>query len=60
MFSFSKRRMRLGRVKKVQLSDSVQGYKSPLRVTKRADSSSVSYIRRLQYLTGFLITLTVI
>jgi hypothetical protein len=32
--------MRLGRVKKVQLSDSVQGYKSPLRVTKRADSSS--------------------
>ncbi|ESQ41861.1 hypothetical protein EUTSA_v10012828mg [Eutrema salsugineum] len=40
MFSFSKRRMRLGRVKKVQLSDSVQGFKSPLRATKRADNSS--------------------
>ncbi|KAG7551129.1 Kelch repeat type 1 [Arabidopsis thaliana x Arabidopsis arenosa] len=40
MFSFSKRRMRLGRVKKVQLSESVQGYKSPLRVTKLADNSS--------------------
>ncbi|VVB15090.1 unnamed protein product [Arabis nemorensis] len=40
MFSFSKRRMRLGRVKKVQLSDSVQGFKSPLRATKRANDSS--------------------
>ncbi|CAH2072425.1 unnamed protein product [Thlaspi arvense] len=40
MFSFSKRRMRLGRVKKVQLSDSVQGLKSPLRATKRVDNSS--------------------
>ncbi|XP_023637396.1 acyl-CoA-binding domain-containing protein 5 [Capsella rubella] len=40
MFSFSKRRMRLGRVKKVQLAESVQGYKSPLRTIKRADNSS--------------------
>uniref|UniRef100_A0A1J3CFY3 Acyl-CoA-binding domain-containing protein 4 n=1 Tax=Noccaea caerulescens TaxID=107243 RepID=A0A1J3CFY3_NOCCA len=41
MFSFSKRRMRLGRVKKVvQLSDSAQGLKSPLRATKRTDNSS--------------------
>ncbi|KAL1197801.1 Acyl-CoA-binding domain-containing protein 6 [Cardamine amara subsp. amara] len=40
MFSFSKRRMRLGRVKKVQLSDSVQGLKSPLRPTKRVDNSN--------------------
>uniref|UniRef100_A0A1J3ICF5 Acyl-CoA-binding domain-containing protein 4 n=1 Tax=Noccaea caerulescens TaxID=107243 RepID=A0A1J3ICF5_NOCCA len=40
MFSFSKRRMRLGRVKKVvQLSDSAQGLKSPLRATKRTDNS---------------------
>ncbi|CAA7061892.1 unnamed protein product [Microthlaspi erraticum] len=40
MFSFSKRRMRLGRMKKVQLSDSAQGLKSPLRATKRTDNSS--------------------
>ncbi|KAJ4882531.1 Galactose oxidase/kelch repeat superfamily protein [Raphanus sativus] len=39
MFSFSKRRMKLGRVK-VQLSDSAQGTKSPLRVTKRVDNST--------------------
>ncbi|CAF2341897.1 unnamed protein product [Brassica napus] len=39
MFSFSKRRMKLGRVK-VQLSDSSQGTKSPLRVTKRVDNST--------------------
>uniref|UniRef100_A0A1J3EU61 Acyl-CoA-binding domain-containing protein 4 n=1 Tax=Noccaea caerulescens TaxID=107243 RepID=A0A1J3EU61_NOCCA len=40
MFSFSKKRMRLGRVKKVvQLSDSAQGLKSPLRATKRTDNS---------------------
>ncbi|CAN8300524.1 unnamed protein product [Cochlearia groenlandica] len=39
MFSFSKRRMRLGRLK-VQLSDSVQGVNSPLRPTKRVDNST--------------------
>ncbi|XP_031274396.1 acyl-CoA-binding domain-containing protein 6 [Pistacia vera] len=35
MFGFSRRRMKLGRVKKVQLSDSAQGIRSPIRPPKR-------------------------
>ncbi|KAK8555804.1 hypothetical protein V6N13_069883 [Hibiscus sabdariffa] len=35
MFSFSRRRMKLGRVKKVQLSESAHGTKSPIRPLKR-------------------------
>ncbi|XP_038722878.1 acyl-CoA-binding domain-containing protein 6-like isoform X2 [Tripterygium wilfordii] len=38
---FSRRRMKLGRVKKVQLSDSVQGARSPLRLSKRISKSNV-------------------
>ncbi|KAH9765672.1 Galactose oxidase/kelch repeat superfamily protein [Citrus sinensis] len=35
MFGFSRRRMKLGRVKKVQLSDSAQAIRSPIRPPKR-------------------------
>ncbi|KAL6548478.1 hypothetical protein OROGR_008899 [Orobanche gracilis] len=38
MFGFSRRRMKLGRLK-VQLSDSAQGMRSPVRHTKRFNSS---------------------
>ncbi|KAF5752220.1 hypothetical protein HS088_TW01G00128 [Tripterygium wilfordii] len=37
---FSRRRMKLGRVKKVQLSDSAQGARSPLRIPKRISKSN--------------------
>ncbi|GLT76941.1 hypothetical protein SLA2020_485740 [Shorea laevis] len=40
MFSFSRRRKKLGRVKKVQLSDSAQGFRSPIRPPKRTISSN--------------------
>ncbi|XP_010524754.1 PREDICTED: acyl-CoA-binding domain-containing protein 4 [Tarenaya hassleriana] len=40
MFSFSRRRTKLGRVKKVQLSDSASGRASPLRQTKRVNNST--------------------
>ncbi|KAL6517168.1 hypothetical protein OROHE_017874 [Orobanche hederae] len=39
MFGFSRRRMKLARLK-VQLSDSAQGMRSPIRHTKRFNSSS--------------------
>ncbi|GER55930.1 galactose oxidase/kelch repeat superfamily protein [Striga asiatica] len=39
MFGFSRRRMKLGRLK-VQLSDSAQGTRSPIRPTKRFGSSN--------------------
>ncbi|PIN07508.1 putative protein, contains kelch repeat [Handroanthus impetiginosus] len=39
MFGFSRRRMKLGRLK-VQLSDSAQGTRSPIRPTKRFSSSN--------------------
>ncbi|CAA0841703.1 Galactose oxidase/kelch repeat superfamily protein [Striga hermonthica] len=40
MFGFSRRRMKLGRLK-VQLSDTAQGTRSPIRPTKRFGSSNV-------------------
>ncbi|GAV73151.1 Kelch_2 domain-containing protein/Kelch_4 domain-containing protein [Cephalotus follicularis] len=40
MFGFSRRRMKLGRVKKVQLSDSAPGIKSPIRHPKRINNSN--------------------
>ncbi|XP_034895746.1 uncharacterized protein [Populus alba] len=40
MFGFSKRRTKLGRVKKVQLSDSTPGIRSPIRPPKRIISSN--------------------
>ncbi|KAH8499714.1 hypothetical protein H0E87_015086 [Populus deltoides] len=40
MFGFSKRRMKLGRVKKVQLSDSSPGIRSPIRPPKRIISNN--------------------
>ncbi|GKV39000.1 hypothetical protein SLEP1_g46841 [Rubroshorea leprosula] len=40
MFSFSRRRKKLGRVKKVQLSDAAQGFRSPIRPPKRTISSN--------------------
>ncbi|GLU08345.1 hypothetical protein SLE2022_252630 [Rubroshorea leprosula] len=40
MFSFSRRRMKLGRVKKVQLSESPQGFRSPIRPPKRTINSN--------------------
>lgn len=40
MFGFSKRRTKLGRVKKVQLSDSTPGIGSPIRPPKRIISSN--------------------
>ncbi|XP_021290692.1 tip elongation aberrant protein 1 isoform X1 [Herrania umbratica] len=40
MFSFSRRRMKLGRVKKVQLSDSAHGIKSPIRPPKRSNNTN--------------------
>lgn len=43
------------RVKKVQLSDSVQGFKSPLRATKHVDNSSVSYIKTSTILDCFFL-----
>ncbi|XP_047981397.1 acyl-CoA-binding domain-containing protein 6 isoform X2 [Salvia hispanica] len=39
MFGFSRRRMKLGRLK-VQLSDTAQGTRSPIRPTKRFNSSN--------------------
>ncbi|KAG6435466.1 hypothetical protein SASPL_100340 [Salvia splendens] len=39
MFGFSRRRMKLGRLK-VQLSDNAQGTRSPIRPTKRFNSSN--------------------
>ncbi|XP_016705760.2 acyl-CoA-binding domain-containing protein 6 isoform X2 [Gossypium hirsutum] len=41
MFSFSRRRMKLGRVKKVQLSESANGIKSPTRPPKQSNNSNV-------------------
>ncbi|XP_022760508.1 kelch domain-containing protein 4-like isoform X2 [Durio zibethinus] len=41
MFSFSRRRMKLGRVKKVQLSESAHGIKSPIRPPKRSNNTNV-------------------
>ncbi|XVF66269.1 hypothetical protein PTKIN_Ptkin10aG0021400 [Pterospermum kingtungense] len=41
MFSFSRRRMKLGRVKKVQLSESANGIKSPIRPPKRSNNTNV-------------------
>ncbi|XVF38664.1 hypothetical protein REPUB_Repub20aG0122100 [Reevesia pubescens] len=41
MFSFSRRRMKLGRVKKVQLSESAHGTKSPIRPSKRSNNTNV-------------------
>ncbi|KAM7261841.1 hypothetical protein ACFE04_020918 [Oxalis oulophora] len=38
MFGFSRRRMKLGRVKKVQLSESAQGIRSPMRTPKRVNN----------------------
>ncbi|XP_073122212.1 uncharacterized protein [Henckelia pumila] len=40
MFGFSRRRMRLERIKKVQLSDAAQGTRSPVRHNKRLNSSN--------------------
>ncbi|KAI6693093.1 hypothetical protein NL676_020803 [Syzygium grande] len=40
MFGISRRRMKLGRVKKVQLSDSTQGTISPMRQIKRASNQN--------------------
>ncbi|XVE82088.1 hypothetical protein DITRI_Ditri15bG0118700 [Diplodiscus trichospermus] len=40
MFSFSRRRMKLGRVKKVQLSESAPGIKSPIRPPKRSNNTN--------------------
>ncbi|XP_022722057.1 tip elongation aberrant protein 1-like [Durio zibethinus] len=41
IFSFSRRRMKLGRVKKVQLSESAHGIKSPIRPPKRSNTANV-------------------
>ncbi|XP_052478305.1 acyl-CoA-binding domain-containing protein 6 isoform X2 [Gossypium raimondii] len=41
MFSFSRRRMKLGRVKKVQLSESANGIKSPMRPPKQSNNPNV-------------------
>ncbi|XWS39060.1 hypothetical protein CRYUN_Cryun18bG0017600 [Craigia yunnanensis] len=41
MFSFSRRRMKLGRVKKVQLSESAHGIKSPIRPPRRSNNTNV-------------------
>ncbi|GMJ14066.1 hypothetical protein like AT5G18590 [Hibiscus trionum] len=41
MFSFSRRRMKLGRVKKLQLSESAHGTKSPIRPPKRNNNTIV-------------------
>ncbi|TYJ20384.1 hypothetical protein E1A91_A09G260800v1 [Gossypium mustelinum] len=41
MFSFSRRRMKLNRVKKVQLSESVHGTRSPIRPSKRNNNTIV-------------------
>ncbi|KAB2009718.1 hypothetical protein ES319_D10G187100v1 [Gossypium barbadense] len=41
MFSFSRRRMKLGRVKKVQLSESANGIKSPMRPRKQSNNPNV-------------------
>ncbi|XWS53656.1 hypothetical protein CRYUN_Cryun10bG0019500 [Craigia yunnanensis] len=41
MFSFSRRRMKLGRVKKVQLLESAHGTKSPIRPPKRSNNTNV-------------------
>ncbi|KHG01870.1 Acyl-CoA-binding domain-containing protein 4 [Gossypium arboreum] len=38
---FSRRRMKLGRVKKVQLSESANGIKSPMRPPKQSNNSNV-------------------
>ncbi|KAM7276860.1 hypothetical protein ACFE04_018726 [Oxalis oulophora] len=38
MFGFSRRRMKLGRMKKVQLSESAQGIQSPMRTPKRVNN----------------------
>ncbi|KAL5782345.1 hypothetical protein ACOSP7_007374 [Xanthoceras sorbifolium] len=38
MFGFSRRRIKLGRVKKVQLSDSAQAIRSPIRPPKRTSN----------------------
>ncbi|OMO98431.1 Kelch-type beta propeller [Corchorus olitorius] len=40
MFSFSRRRMKIGRVKKVQLSESSHGIKSPIRPPKRSNNTT--------------------
>ncbi|KAL5785276.1 hypothetical protein ACOSQ2_007668 [Xanthoceras sorbifolium] len=40
MFGFSRRRIKLGRVKKVQLSDSAQAIRSPIRPPKRTSNPS--------------------
>ncbi|KAL3812849.1 hypothetical protein ACJIZ3_014117 [Penstemon smallii] len=48
MFGFSKRRMKLGRLK-VQLSDSAQGTKSPIRPTKRFSSSNGEGVAAIIY-----------
>ncbi|KAK8709864.1 hypothetical protein V6N13_060865 [Hibiscus sabdariffa] len=41
MFSFSRRRMKLGRVKKLQISESAHGTKSPIRPSKRNNNTIV-------------------
>ncbi|XP_058076601.1 acyl-CoA-binding domain-containing protein 6 isoform X2 [Magnolia sinica] len=43
MFGFSRRRMKLGRLK-VQLADSTQGTKSPIRHTKRLSHSNIENV----------------
>ncbi|GMI70322.1 hypothetical protein like AT5G18590 [Hibiscus trionum] len=41
MFSFSRKRMKLGRMKKVQLSESAHGIKSPMRPPKQSNNANV-------------------
>ncbi|KAE8683512.1 anaphase-promoting complex subunit 7-like [Hibiscus syriacus] len=41
MFGFSRRRMKLGRVKKVQLSESAHGIRSPMRPPKQSNNANV-------------------
>lgn len=40
MFGISRRRMKIGRVKKVQLSDATQGTRSPMRQIKRGNNQN--------------------